>query len=68
MGDVWSDAGLADVFLYMLQSHSLNIPDSWHDTMMDFKSQLRAVTRGIIMCRFQYRFVLSRGGEVHLSL
>ncbi|CAE7353547.1 unnamed protein product [Symbiodinium sp. CCMP2456] len=51
LGDVWSDAGLADVFMYMLQSHSLNIPDSWLDTMMDFKSQLQAapaVTRAQI--------------------
>ena len=44
MGDVWSEAGLADVFMYLLQSHSLNIPDTWLDTMMDFKAQLRATS------------------------
>ena len=42
LGDRWDDARLVEVFFYLLQSHSLSIPDSWHDTIMDFKTELEA--------------------------
>ena len=40
LGDLWKDAGLASVCLYLIRGRSLVIPDAWHDTMMDLKKEL----------------------------
>ena len=40
LGDLWKDAGLASVCLYLMCGRSLVIPDAWHDTMMDLKKEL----------------------------
>ena len=40
LGDAWVDAGLPSVYLYLLKSKSLCIPDSWYEDMMVLKKQL----------------------------
>lgn len=45
LGDPWWDAGLPDVFFYLIQNKRLKIPDSWYDTMMAFKEELASVSR-----------------------
>ena len=42
LGDPWWDAELPDVFFYLLKNKRLRIPESWKQTMMDFKAELEA--------------------------
>ena len=38
-GDCWVDARLPEVFLYLLQSHRLTVPDSWQQSMLKMKRE-----------------------------
>ena len=40
LGDPWTDAGLPTLFMYLMGSRTLVIPDSWHGPMMRLKAQL----------------------------
>ena len=40
LGDIWQDARLPEVFLYLLDHRSLTIPSSWYATMMELKLEL----------------------------
>ena len=42
LGDVWSDARLLDVFMYLHQHRRLSIPDSWREVMDEFKKEVEA--------------------------
>ena len=42
LGDRWCDAGLVELFFYLLQSRTLEIPDSWVPTMQSFKAELES--------------------------
>lgn len=38
--DQWQDAGLVETFFYVLGCHALEIPDSWLETILEFKREL----------------------------
>ena len=40
LGDLWQDAALPSVYLYLLRGRTLVIPDAWYDTMMDLKKEM----------------------------
>jgi hypothetical protein len=40
LADQWMDASLPEIFFYLSGCNHLVIPDSWHDSMDDFKNQL----------------------------
>lgn len=44
LGDVWWDASLPSVWSYLWGNRKLSIPDSWHDTMEQFHTELMAAT------------------------
>ena len=43
MGDTWSDAKLADCYVYLWKSKKLSIPKEWKDTMKQFTEELKMV-------------------------
>ena len=45
MGDVWSDAKLADCYFYLYKNKELSIPREWAETMRQFTNELKQVPR-----------------------
>lgn len=45
MGDVWSDAKLADCYFYLYKNKELSIPPDWVETMRKFTNELKQVPR-----------------------
>lgn len=40
-GDLWSDAGLVETFLYLISNKKCIIPNEWYQTMATFKSEMQ---------------------------
>ena len=45
MGDVWSDAKLADCYFYLYKNKELSIPPDWVEIMRKFTNELKQVPR-----------------------
>jgi hypothetical protein len=43
MGDTWSDAKLADVYMSLWKNKKLRLPSSWRSTMVQLTKDLKAV-------------------------
>ena len=44
--DPWVDAKLPEVFLYLLTNDNLQIPDSWHSSIMRLKMEVELYVHG----------------------
>lgn len=40
-GDLWDDAEMQSIYLYLLESSKTIIPDSWRDVMMEFTREVK---------------------------
>ena len=41
LGDLWSDAGVVETFLYLISNKNCRIPDGWLETMTSFREELQ---------------------------
>lgn len=57
MGDTWTDARLADVYVYLWSNRKLNIPSLWLSTMKTFTQDLKRVPQRTLVLTVRY-FVL----------
>lgn len=39
-GDLWSDAGVVETFLYLISNKNCRVPDEWLSTMKSFRDEM----------------------------
>ena len=44
MGDIWEDGDMTTVFVYLMDHKQTVVPDSWLDTMIQFRHDLLEAT------------------------
>ena len=47
MGDIWIDAKLHQVWVYLFTNRRLKVPDSWHDVIWKFHHDLMDLATGL---------------------